>query len=62
MTTTKQLYISPTSAERAAQRAIDEKRADRFHVKPSRQRNSDRSWDFGFIAILTKSGEAAGFA
>jgi hypothetical protein len=59
---TKQLYISPTSAERAALKAIEEKRADRYKVKPSRQRNEDRSWDFGFVAILMKSGEAAGFA
>ena len=58
----KQLYISPTSAEKAARQAINEKRADSFRVKPTRQRNDDRSWDFGFVAILMKSGEAAGFA
>lgn len=59
---TKQLYISETSAQRAAIKAVEEKRADRYHVKPSRQRNPDRTWDFGFVAILMKSGEVAGFA
>jgi hypothetical protein len=58
----KQLYISPASAKRAAQKAVEENRADRYRVKPSRQRNDDRSWDFGFVAILMKSGQAAGFA
>lgn len=58
----KPLYISPTSAESAARRAVEEKRADSYRIKPSRQRNDDRSWDFGFVAILRKSGQAAGFA
>ncbi|WP_439357900.1 hypothetical protein [Bradyrhizobium sp. DASA03007] len=58
----KQLYISPRSAESAAQKAVSENRADSYRVKPSRQRNDDRSWDFGFVAILMKSGQAAGFA
>ena len=58
----KQLYISPASAASAARKAISENRADDFLVRPSRQRNDDRSWDFGFVAVLMKSGQAAGFA
>jgi hypothetical protein len=41
---------------------VEEKRADAFRVKPRRQRNDDRTFDFGFVAILMKSGEVAGFA
>jgi hypothetical protein len=58
----KNLYISERSARSAAQKAVEEKRADAFRVKPRRQRNDDRTFDFGFVAILMKSGEVAGFA
>lgn len=58
----RQLYISQASAESAARKAVIEKRADTYKVTPSRQRNPDRSCDFGFVAILMKSGQAAGFA
>lgn len=56
------LYISERSALSAARKAVDEDRADTFRVKRRRQRNPDRSWDLGFVAILMKSGEAVGFA
>ena len=56
------LYVSPTAAEKAGNKAIIENRADGFRVKPSRKRNDDRSWDFGFVAVLMKSGRMVGFA
>jgi hypothetical protein len=56
------LYVSPSAAEKAGNRAIIENKADGFRVKPSRKRNDDRSWDFGFVTILMKSGRHVGFA
>ncbi|WP_316196652.1 hypothetical protein [Bradyrhizobium sp. SZCCHNS3053] len=56
------LYISQRSAESAAIKAIAEKRADDFRVRPRVRHNPDRTSDFGFVAILMKSGKAAGFA
>jgi hypothetical protein len=41
------LYLSPSAAEKAANKAIIEHKADSFRVTPSRKRNDDRSWDFG---------------
>ncbi|SHH04675.1 hypothetical protein [Bradyrhizobium erythrophlei] len=56
------LYVSPSAAEKAGNKAIIEKRADGFRVKPSRKRNDDRSWDFGFVAVLIRGGQTVGFA
>ncbi|MGC0389362.1 hypothetical protein [Bradyrhizobium sp. USDA 241] len=56
------LYVSPTAATKAANKAITEHKADSFHVKPSRKRNDDRSWDFGFVAVLMRGGRPVGFA
>jgi hypothetical protein len=56
------LYVSPSAAEKAGNKAIAERKADRFHVKPRRRRNDDRSWDSGFVAVLMKSGKNVGFA
>jgi hypothetical protein len=56
------LYVSPSAAEKAGNKAITDRKADRFHVKPSRKRNEDRSWDFGFVAVLIKGGRNVGFA
>ncbi|MEH2517413.1 hypothetical protein V1279_002986 [Bradyrhizobium sp. AZCC 1610] len=56
------LYVSERAARQAASDAITAKKADSFRVRPHRQRNDDRSWDFGFVAVLMKSGRSAGFA
>ncbi|UPT95441.1 hypothetical protein J4G48_0040520 [Bradyrhizobium barranii subsp. apii] len=56
------LYVSPRAAEKAGTKAITDHKADRFEVQPKRQRNDDRSWDFGFVAVLMKSGRTVGFA
>jgi hypothetical protein len=56
------LYVSPSAAEKAGTKAIADRKADRFEVKPRRQRNDDRSWDFGFVVVLVKSGRTVGFA
>lgn len=56
------LYVSPRSAAEAGNRAVIDNKADGFQVKPRRKRNEDYSWDFGFVAILTKQGKIAGFA
>ncbi|WP_316207467.1 hypothetical protein [Bradyrhizobium sp. SZCCHNR3118] len=56
------LYVSPSAAEKAGNKAIHDHKADRFDVKPSRKRNDDRSWDFGFVAVLMKQGKMVGFA
>lgn len=56
------LYVSPSAAEKAGTKAITDRKADRFEVKSRRQRNDDRSWDFGFVAVLLKSGRMVGFA
>jgi len=48
----ERLYVSPNAAEKAGNKAIIENKADGFRVKPSRKRNDDRSWDFGFVAVL----------
>jgi hypothetical protein len=56
------LYVSEPAATEAASRAMIEKKADGFRVRPQRKRNDDRSWDFGFVAILTKRGQTVGFA
>jgi hypothetical protein len=56
------LYVSPSAAEKAGTKAITDRKADRFEVKPRRLRNDDRSWDFGFVAVLVKSGRTVGFA
>jgi hypothetical protein len=37
------LYVSPSAAETAGNKAIIDKKADGFRVKPSRKRNDDRS-------------------
>jgi hypothetical protein len=55
------LYVSPRAAEKAGNQAIDNKE-DGFSVKPRRKRNDDRTWDFGFVAILVRGGRPAGFA
>ena len=51
-----------SAAEKAGIKAITDRKADRFEVKPRRQRNDDRSWDFGFVVVLVKSGRTVGFA
>ena len=56
------LYVSERAAAAAGNKAITENKADGFRVRPQRKRNDDRSWDFGFVAILTKSGQTVGFA
>ncbi|MGX9944928.1 hypothetical protein ACTG4Q_20920 [Bradyrhizobium denitrificans] len=56
------LYISERSANSAGQKAVEEKRADTYRVKRKLQRNPDRSRDFGFVAVLMRSGQAVGFA
>jgi hypothetical protein len=56
------LYVSPSAAEKAGNKAIIENRADGFRVKPSRKRNDDCSWDFGFVAVLIRGGQTVGFA
>jgi hypothetical protein len=56
------LYVSPSAAEKAGNKAIADRKADCFSVKPSRKRNDDRSWDFGFVAVLMKGGRSVGFA
>jgi hypothetical protein len=56
------LYVSPSAAEKAGTKAITDRKADRFEVKTRRQRNDDCSWDFGFVAVLVKSGRTVGFA
>ena len=56
------LYVSERAASDAATKAVIENKADSFRVRPQRQRNPDRSWDFGFVAILMKSGRTVGFA
>lgn len=50
------------AAAAAGNKAITENKADGFRVRPQRKRNDDRSWDFGFVTILTKSGQTVGFA
>jgi hypothetical protein len=56
------LYISERSAGDAGNKAVTENKADSFRVVPRRKRNEDRSWDFGFVTILMKSGRNIGFA
>jgi hypothetical protein len=56
------LYVSERAAVAAGNRAIIDNKADGFRVRPQRKRNDDRSWDFGFVAILTKRGQTVGFA
>jgi hypothetical protein len=56
------LYVSERAALEAARKAVTEKKADSFRVRPQRQKNPDRSWDFGFVAILIRSGQMIGFA
>ena len=56
------LYVSPVSAERAGRKAIEARKADAFVVRPDRQRNDDRSWDSGFVAVLVRAGREIGFA
>jgi hypothetical protein len=56
------LYVSPSAAEKAGNKAIIENKADGFRVKPSRKRNDDRSLDFGFVAVLVRGGRPVGFA
>ena len=56
------LYASERAAAAAGNWAIIDKKADGFRVRAQRKRNDDRSWDFGFVAILTKRGQTVGFA
>jgi hypothetical protein len=56
------LYVTERAAEKAAIDAINANKADSFRVRPQRQRNPDRSWDFGFVAVLMKRGQTVGFA
>jgi hypothetical protein len=56
------IHISERAAADAAAKAITARKADTFRVRPHKQRNPDRSWDFGFVAILMKSGRTVGFA
>jgi hypothetical protein len=59
---TDNLYISERAAGDAGNKAVTENKADSFRVVPRRKRNEDRSWDFGFVAILMKQGQRVGFA
>jgi hypothetical protein len=56
------IYVSERAAQAAGNQAIIDNKADGFRVRPQRKRNDDRSWDFGFVAILMKSGRTVGFA
>jgi hypothetical protein len=56
------IYVSERAARAAGKQAITDNKADGFRVRPQRKRNDDRSWDFGFVAVLTKSGRTIGFA
>jgi hypothetical protein len=56
------LYVSERAAAAAGNQAIIANKADSFRVRPQRKRNDDRSWDFGFVAVLTRSGRTVGFA
>jgi hypothetical protein len=56
------LYVSERAAAAAGNQAIIDNKADGFRVRHQRKRNDDRSWDFSFVAVLTKSGQPVGFA
>lgn len=56
------LYLSERAAGDAGKRAVTDKKADRFKVVRRHTRNEDRSWDFGFVAILIKGDRPVGFA
>ena len=56
------LYVTKRAAELAAIDAVNAKKADSFCVRPHQQRNPDRSWDVGFVAVLIKSDRPVGFA